>query len=131
MPVEYTVGSGLKKSLKPKFTYEVSGEVELPSLTILGAPRYIEKAFDINQVKISAKEGGDYDYKVVIKSYGSLGGTVTTHLDQTVSLGDKTVVDLTISTASVGANRTFELSLQSIDPSAATTFAKDLSVTIL
>lgn len=112
--LKYTVGEGLKATSAVSFVYDLNGEVELPSLTIIGAPRFIESGFSISTAKIIAKTAGSADIKVVLKSYNSSGADEVTHIDDTLSLTSKTLSDLTVGTAAVGSNRSFELSIQTL-----------------
>jgi hypothetical protein len=123
----YTVGEGLKTVSAVSYVYDLNGEVELPSLTIIGSPRFIDVGFSISSAKIVAKAAGTAQVKVVLKSFDSTGADEVTHIDDTLSLTSKTLSDLTVSIAAVGSNRQFELSVQTLTG----TPSEDITITIL
>lgn len=131
MSFTYTVGEGFKKSAadsgKPIYRFSIDGVVELPNLTVIGSPRYNEEAYSIETANVVCLESGSADYKFVVKSYDSTGGDEVTHIDSTISLSSKSVTALTISTASVGANRSLQLEVQSLSG----TSSKDITITLL
>ena len=127
MTLRYTVGEGLKKVNTNSLIYEISGSVELPVLTGIGSSIYNKDSINLTQAKITAKSSGTSQYVVKVKSYGSAGGTETTHIDQTITLGDKTIVNLPITTANIGANRTVHVELQQLTG----TPSEDITITLL
>ena len=130
MSFTYTVGEGFKRVAtdgKPIYRFSINGTVELPVLTIIGSPRVNEDSYSISKVRVVAKEGGTADYKFVIKSYDENGGNEITHVDDETSLTSKQIEDLIVDVSSVGANRSLELSVQSLSGTA----SKDITITIL
>jgi len=127
MALRYTVGEGLKTVSANSLIYEISGSVELPVLTNVGASIYNKDSISVTEAKVTAKLSGTSQYKIVVKSFGSLGGTETTHVDQTVTLGTKTIVNLPITTANIGANRTVHVELQQLTG----TPSEDITITLL
>jgi hypothetical protein len=126
MSLKYFVGEGFKKSLPQSFSFSINGVVELPNLQIISSPRHTTEPFDIAQVQVTAKLGGTATYTFVVKSYNSSGGDEVTHVNDTVTLGTKTILSLDILDEEVGEDRTLELSVQS----SAGTFAEDITLTI-
>lgn len=127
MSLKYTVGQGFKNILSDKLVFEISGSVELPVLTNIGPSIYNESSINLSEAKVTAKVAGTSQYQIKVKSYGSLGGTETTHIDQTVTLGSKTIVNLPITTANIGANRTVHVELRQLSG----TPSEDITITLL
>lgn len=130
MSFSYTVGEGFKKTLtdgKPIYRFSINGTVDLPNLTIIDSPRFNPESYSISGVRIIPKVAGTADYRIVIKSYGSLGGTETTHVDQTVSLTSKNITSITVTEGSIGANRSLQLEVQSLSG----TPSEDITITII
>lgn len=127
MALRYVVGDGLKTVSANSLIYEISGSVELPVLTNIGASIYNKDSISITTAKVTAKLSGTSQYKIVIKSFGSLGGTETTHIDQTITLGTKTIVNLPITTANIGSNRTVHVEVQQLTG----TPSEDITITLL
>ena len=114
MALTYVVGQGLKtvaSSGSTVYTFEASGEIELPVETAIGGLRYNPSAFTIGTAKIMAKSIGTAQYNVKIVSYDNTGANEITHINTTVTLSAQDTVPLTISTASVGGDRQLELKL--------------------
>lgn len=124
MALEYVVGSGLRQ-INPQ-TFEVSGEVDLPILTSISERPVLENGMKIRSAKITCGDATSAEYQVVLKSFGSLGGSEVTHIDTTVTLNSKRVLTLAVSQDTVGTNRSLELSLRSTGSAIAT----DITVTI-
>jgi len=127
MALKYIVGQGLVQTSPNSLIYEISGLVELPVLTPIGSSIYNKDSISITTAKVTAKLAGTSQYRIVVRSYGSLGGTQTTHIDQTVTLGTKTIVNLPITTANIGANRTVHVELQQLTG----TPSEDITITLL
>lgn len=126
MVYDITKGGFVRKA-DPR-VFEVSGELELPVSTPIGPLHYVEREYKIGTIKAEVRDAGTADYEIIIKSYGSLGGTATTHVTQTVTFSsDRKIISFTPTTALVSANRSLEVSVRQLTG----TPSSDLTVTVL
>jgi len=128
MALTYVVGYGFKTvaDVGPNYTFDVSGSLDLPQETITGGLRFNSSAFTISSVVAQIRTAGTSQYTVKIISYDNAGANPVTHINQTVTLGARTPLSLTIGTASIGADRNIEMSLEQLSG----TPAEDFSLTI-
>ena len=128
MALSYVVGQGFKTVPDAEnYTFDVSGSLDLPQETILGGLRFNSSDFTISSAVAQIRVAGTSQYTIKVVSYDSTGINPVTHLNQTVTLAARTPLSLTISTASIGANRTIEMTLEQLTGTPSTDFSLKLS----
>jgi len=109
------------------YKFDVAGILDLPQETVVGGLFYNQSAFSITSAYAQVRVSGTSQYLIKVISYDNAGINPVTHISQTVSLSSRTPLSLTIAIASIGADRSIEMSLDQLTG----TPAEDFSLTLL
>lgn len=122
---ENTVVAGGSSSIIHKF--DVSGLLELPQETVTGGLEYNKSAFTISEAKAQVRVSGTSQYSVKVISYDNAGINPITHISENISLSDRTPLSMSITIASIGADRSIEMSLEQLTGTPSEDFSLTLS----
>ena len=117
------------QTIAPYYDFRVDGVLEIPIGESFDASRYIHADQTFHSAKISVRVGGTSEYDILVKSYNSVGGDETTHINITNQQfnTDNAITTLAFVEEEISAERTL---VMSITESVAGTPVEDFCLTI-
>jgi len=128
MALKYIVGSGFKNVADGgTHQFDITGSLELPQETVIGGLRHNSQSFTIASGIAFVRTAGTSQYTVKLISYDNTGANPITHINQNAAMSSRVPFNLTIDSATIGADRTIELTITQLTGTPSEDFSLTLS----